>query len=632
MKPAHVKGDTFEQVLSRRVARRSFLKGAASAAALFVVTPGDFSGSARAQSSGAQTLGFASIPLSSADRVVVAENYASHVVVRWGDPLFSDAPTFDPFNQTAAAQARQFGYNCDFVGFFPLTPSGSRSTAGVLVVNHEFTDPVGMFPGYVPGAPTLEQVNTEIAAQGVSIVEIVRQNAGRGPWSYVQGSAFNRRLTSDTEMEITGPAAGHPLLRVSSDSTGTRVRGTLNNCAAGKTPWGTVLTCEENFNQYFSNLNGLSTSDPRRAMHARYGLPGGASPRRWENFHSRFDLRQEPNEPFRFGWVVEVDPFNPSSAPKKRTALGRFKHEAATIAISRTGRAVAYSGDDERFDYMYKFISDGQVNFADRAANDGLLDRGTLYVARFNDDGSGEWLPLVGGQGPLANWSQAEVLINTRGAADLLGATRMDRPEDIETNPVNGKLYCVFTNNTQRGAAGRPGPNPANPRAVNRHGHIIELTEANADPGSTFFTWEIFMLCGDPQNSADGTFFAGFDQRKEISPISSPDNIAFDARGNLWISTDGLSANLPGNDGVFAVPVEGPQRGLVRQFLSAPVEAEVCGPEFTPDGLTFFCAIQHPGEGGNFITPLSTWPDDTIPPRPSVVAVTHVRDLPIGVR
>jgi secreted PhoX family phosphatase len=382
-----------------------------------------------------------------------------------------------------------------------------------------------------------------------------------------------------------------------------------------------VLTAEENFHQYFANADLLPADDPRKAVHARYGLPKAASERLWERYHERFDISKHPNEPFRFGWVVEVDPYNPHAVPMKRTALGRFKHEGATVVVAPDERVVVYSGDDERFEYVYKFVSAGHVDASQREANIGLLDEGTLYVATFHDDGTGQWLPLVFGQGGLTPEhgfaSQAEVLINTRGAADVLGATKMDRPEDIETNPVNGKVYCLMTNNTQRTAAQ---VDAANPRANNRHGHIIELAEDGDDPTSVTFTWEIFILCGDPANPDDDVFFAGFDPAL-VSPMSSPDNVVFDNAGNLWISTDGQPSTFKKNDGVYAVPVEGPERGYVRQFLSGVPGGEMASLIFTPNNHTLFCAVQHPGEGSVIENPSSTWPDGTTPPRPSVIAV-----------
>jgi uncharacterized protein len=621
--------ETFEEVFRRRLNRRSFLKGAVASVPLVLFGPSLLTQPSPVEAEGDSTLTFEPIQLSTEDAVIVPPGYATQVVIRWGEPLHPDVPPLDNLNQSAELQARQFGYNCDFVGYFPLHQGRSRSSSrGLLAVNNEFPNSELMFPGYVPGNPTRQQVDVELAALGVSIVEVV--HLPRRGWQYKVTSDFNRRITGETEVEITGPASGHEWLQVSYDATGTKVRGTFDNCAGGKTPWGTFLTCEENFQNRFANRDALAADDPRKAVHTRYGLPTGATLQGWELFHPRFDLAQEPNEPFRFGWVVEIDPYDPTSVPKKRTALGRYRHEGATVLVARDGRVVVYSGDDERFDYMYKFVSAGSFDPDRHAANFDLLDAGTLYVAKFNDDGTGEWRPLVFGQGPLtpANGfaSQAEVLINTRGAADQLGATKMDRPEDIETNPVNGKVYCVMTNNNQRTAAQIDAPNP---RANNVHGHIIELTESGDDATATTFTWEIFILCGDPNNPADGAFFADCDPSL-VSPISSPDNITFDGEGNLWIATDGQPSTLGKNDGIYAVPVDGAERGCLRQFLSGPVGCELCGPEFASNFTTLFCAIQHPGEGGTLEMPASTWPDGMTPPRPSVIAVVKTDGGTIG--
>jgi len=614
------KDETFAEVVQRRLSRRGFLKGGLAGASLLVLGPVILGRRDDVAAAPEPTLTFQPIALSEEDRVIVSPGYAVTVLIRWGDPIHPDAPAFDVKHQTAERQALQFGYNCDWLDFFPLphhlSPNASR---GLLAVNHEYTNPELMFLGYVPGSPTQEQVDVEIAAHGLSIVEVVRLPIGG--WRYRLSSDFNRRLTGETEIVITGAAAGHDWMKTSYDPAGTRVRGMLNNCAGGKTPWGTILTCEENFHQYFANRDALPDDDPRKAVHTRYGLPTGASERRWELYHPRFDLAQEPNEPFRFGWVVEIDPYDPHFVPKKRTALGRFRHEGATCVVALDGRVAVYSGDDERFEYLYKFVTAGQYDARRREANFGLLDEGTLYVARFHDDGTGEWLPLVFGQGPLtpANGfnSQGDVLINTRGAADLLGATQTDRPEDIETNPVTGKVYCVMTNNTRRTAED---VDAANPRADNRHGHIIELTEDDNDHMAQTFTWEIFLLCGDPDNPDDGAYFAGFDPRL-VSPISSPDNITFDLRGNLWIATDGQPSTFGKNDGIYAVPVEGPERGYVRQFLSGVPGGEMASLAFNPHNHALFCSVQHPGEGSTLAAPSSTWPDGTTPPRPSVIAV-----------
>jgi hypothetical protein len=618
--------ESFQQVMERRLARRDFLKGAAASAAALAIAPAALESEAEAAAQGGIT--FSPIQLDTSDRVTVSPGYLSQPLIRWGDPLFPGAPAFDVNRQSASAQAQQFGYNCDFLFYleFPRNPferTARRDSAGLLWVNHEYTNPELMFPNYDVNKVTREQVDIELAAHGGSLVQIERLRKSRflsqPQWQPVY-SPFNRRITGETICVLTGPAAGSELLKTSADSTGTRVRGMLNNCGGGITPWNTIVTCEENFDQYFANLGKLPDSDRRKAMHSRYGLPTAASERRWENFYDRFDISKEPNEAFRFGYAVEIDPFNPYTPPKKRTALGRTKHEAATFVVAPDQRVVAYMGDDQRFEYMYKFVTKGKFNSQAGVANGDLLDEGTLYVAKFNDDGTGEWLPLVAGQGALSAWTQAEICIYTRSAADLVGATKMDRPEDIETNPINGKVYAAMTNNTQRGTAGRPGANKANPRANNRHGHIIEITEEKNDATATSFKWEIFCLCGDPAVATEGTYWAGWTGL--VSPISSPDNIAFDSKGNLWIATDGQINTFRKNDGVYVVPVEGPQRGWMRQLLSGVPGGEVASLAFSPNDLFLFVSIQHPAEGSTLAQPTSRFPDGDLP-RPTVVVVEN---------
>jgi secreted PhoX family phosphatase len=651
--PAANNGETFEDVLSRRIARRSFLKGALMTAPILVAGP-SFLKPAQAEPS-RDGLNFQPISLDNQDQVLVPDGYEHHVLARWGDPLFKSSPSFDPFNQTPQAQRLQFGYNCDYVSFLSLSRErrfnsrerDSNGRSALLFVNHEYTNEPVMFPGYDGQNPTAAQVDIAIAAHGCSIFEI-EESRSKG-WQLVERSDFNRRITGETEMRLTGPAAGDDLMKVSYDPTGTRVRGMLNNCGGGNTPWGTVLTCEENFNQYFANRAGLPDVDPRKAVHSRYGVGSnvsgfapGRSERGWELYHDRFDLTKEPNEPFRFGWVIEIDPYDPKFEPKKRTALGRVKHEAATTVVARDGRVAVYTGDDERFEYMYKFVTKKKFDKRNRDANFALLDEGILHVAKFNDDGTGQWLPLVFGQGnlvPPSFSSQADVLIRTRFAADAAGGTKMDRPEDIETNPSNGKVYCAMTNNTNRGVGSNPGVNGANPRTPNRHGQIIEITENENNAASLAFKWEIFLLCGnpdtDPVNSpapplgAEATYFGGFDHSR-VSALSSPDNIAFDRRGNLWIATDGQPTTFQMNDGIFAVPVTGEERGFLRQFLSGVFGAEVASLHFGADDRALFVSIQHPGEPGTgpnsrnstFENPTSVWPDNQTPPRPSVIVIT----------
>jgi hypothetical protein len=563
--------------------------------------------------------------------LLVPEGYVYNVIIRWGDPITASAKEFDPTSQTPDQQMRQFGYNCDFVGFLPLPPGSQNSTHGLLVVNNEYTNPELMFPNWdgKNETKTKEMVDIELAAHGVSIIEVQRDSSGQ--WTYVKDSKYNRRLTGESPMmTISGPAAGHPWLQTSYDSTGTQVRGTLNNCAGGVTPWGTVLSAEENFHQYFGGKVDEIKDETIKALHKRYGIRDEYG---WAAHNERFDVTREPSEPLRYGWVVEIDPYDPQSVPIKRTALGRCKHEAATIVITPENRVVAYSGDDERFEYLYKFVSAGRYDPNNRAANMQLLDSGTLYVAKFNDDGTGEWLPLVFGQGPLTIengfHSQAEVLINTRRAADLLGATKMDRPEDAEANPKTGKVYAIMTNNTRR----KPEQvDKANPRPENRHGHIIEMTEAGGDHTATKFHWEIFIACGDPNDPAQQAFYQN---QKGVSWFSCPDNLTFDDQGRAWIATDGQPSTIKKNDAVYVVETEGPQRGMAKMFLSGLPGGEVCGPEFTPDNQTFFVAIQHPGEGkdSTFEKPISRFPDykDHMPPRPSVVAVYRQEGGKVGI-
>ncbi|MCG5053291.1 MAG: PhoX family phosphatase [Myxococcales bacterium] len=645
-------GEYFGNVMRERIARRSLLKGFGAATGAAMV-PAIFSAKqAQAADHGAR-LTFSPILPNGLDAITVPAGYTHNVVVAWGDPLFPGVPGFDVNAQSPAVQAQQFGFNCDFIVQMPLPPwftrpSRLRSWAlgvqfrrlftkptrrALLWVNHEYTSGFEMFPGYTDAAPTADQVNIELAAHGGSLVTI--ENTAQG-WVVDKTSPFNRRITGETPMAIDGPAAGSLLLQTSTDPTGRSVKGMLNNCGGGFTPWGTILTAEENFDQYFANRAGASAD--KQALYARLAAPSGASERKWERFHDRFDLGKEPNEYAKFGYVVEIDPYDPTSTPVKHTALGRTKHEAASSTLSKAGNAVVYSGDDARFEYLYKFVSAGQFNPTDRDANMSLLSEGTLYVAKFNADGSGVWLPLVAGQGPLTAAAgfptQAEVCVNTRKAADLMGATKMDRPEDVDVSPVTGKVYMACTNNSARNAvAADAGEVKANPRLGNRWGHVIEISEANADNGSQTFSWEILLLCGDPAIASQGSYFAGFDPSR-VSKISCPDNLDFDQDGNLWIATDGMP-NSPGftglNDGIFAVPVEGPDRGYVRQFLSSVPGAEVASLKHSTDDRTLFACIQHPGEGGGLPNTLSSWPDNTnTPPRPAVVAVRHLANRKIG--
>jgi secreted PhoX family phosphatase len=631
-------------IIGRRLSRRAALRGLLGAAATatladqLLASGGAALAQGTAAGSGGSSLGFREIAHQLGERDAAPEGYEIQTVIRWGDAVLPGAPAFDPARQSAEAQAGQFGYNNDYVDFFPL-PRGSRSaTRGLLAVNHEYTDPQLMFAGLgdeetARQKTSREQVMVELAAHGMSVVEIAREN---GRWAPVRGGSLNRRITATTPMRISGPAAGHARLQTAADPTGRSVLGTLNNCAGGNTPWGTVITCEENFNQYFGGA--AAETGAEAASYKRYGIVKTAS-YGWSRFVERFDLDREPNEPNRFGWVVEFDPYDPQSVPVKRTALGRFKHEGCTHAVAPDGRVVFYSGDDERFDYVYKFVTARPWNPADPAANRDLLDEGTLYAARFHDDGRMEWLPLVHGQGPLtaANGfaSQADVLIETRRAADLLKATPMDRPEDVQANPVNGRVYVMLTNNTRRRAEQ---VNPMNPRAANAHGHVVEMIPPTVGTGpgavdhaATEGRWEIFLVGGRPGVDA------GAQYHQQVSAegwLSCPDNCTFDSKGRIWISTDGAPGTSKMADGLYAADTDGEGRALTRLFYQAPTGAEVCGPCFTPDDETVFLAIQHPGDdkGSSFDRPSTRWPDfdAALPPRPSIIAIVKQGGGKIG--
>jgi secreted PhoX family phosphatase len=598
---------------------------------------------ARRKPKGARGLRFAPVAPNTADAVTVPEGYRQNVVIRWGEPILRGAPAFDPEKQTARAQAAQFGYNCDFLALLPLPGERGRQ---LLVANHEYTDEILMFRGYDAANPTREQVEVAWAAHGLSAV-VVEEDRRSGKLTAVTRHRLNRRVTATTAFRLTGPVAGSDLVKTSADPTGTKVLGTLNNCSGGVTPWGTTLHGEENFNQYFANSS--------RATDKRYGIGTGASERKWERFDKRFDVAQEPNEVHRFGYVVEFDPYDPESTPRKHTALGRFKHEAATVRLTHDGRPVVYSGDDERFDYFYKFVGSKRMkrgsSRAVREHNLSLLDEGTLYVARLTGDspaleidgtgklpkdgefdGSGEWIPLAtataeGAVSHVDGMSAEEVFVFTRLAGDKVGATKMDRPEDIEPNPVTGKVYVALTNNTNRGVGSNAKADEANPRSANKHGHVLELTERWNRPESTRFAWSLFLVAGDPDDPA--TYFAGF-PKDAVSQISCPDNVAFDPHGNLWISTDG--AQLGSHDGLFGVATRGERRGELKQFLTVPKGAETCGPIIQDRRV--LVSVQHPGEidGASVEKPASAWPDGPgTYVRPAVVAVWRADGRDIGV-
>ncbi|KAA1417730.1 PhoX family phosphatase [Nocardioides humilatus] len=654
--------------ISKAIARRSVLRGAAagtgalmlggvaaaSAASPAAAAPGTLAAAAVKGGPLARTK-FRSVAPNRRDAVVLPDGFDHNVVISWGDPVVEGAPAWSPYDLTLDAVKKTFGYNNDYVSVVPLS-----GDAALMTVNHEYDDQTLMYP---TGAYTEEQMAWfGIYSHGLSVVQIKR-GLVPGSWYREKNLAKatkNRRINADTTFRATGPAAGHPLLQTAADPSGTAIKGTLNNCSGGTTPWGTVLSGEENFNQYFNTEGtvptGVTLDDGSTLTNAytRYGIAkSGSDPRKWHKYDDRFDLEAEAHEVHRFGWIVEIDPMKPEQAPRKHTMLGRFKHEGACAVISGDKRAVVYMGDDERGDYLYKFVSadkyDERASAAARRHNKTLLTKGTLFVAKVtgNDvgtptapyDGTGEWLPLTSDtQSFVPGMTVAEVLVFTRQAADLVGPTKMDRPEDVEVNKVNGKVYAALTNNSNRGStfpADEANPvtscgtrtSPGAPlvtQSGNRNGYVLEITPGSDNHARRTFTWDLFLVCGDPDSPE--TYFAGYDKSK-VSRISCPDNVTFDAAGNLWIATDGAPTPLGQNDGLFRVPTAGAERGHVQCFLTVPKGAETCGPLMYDGDKSLFFAPQHPGEisGAVFESPLSTWPNTHDFPRPSVCVAYQAR-------
>jgi secreted PhoX family phosphatase len=617
---------SFDEVLRASLTRRRFLGFAGAVVSLpaFAALTGCAADGAPATG---PLIGFGAVPPSTEDKLLVPSGYRAQVLYRWGDPVGAagGTPAFrSDASNSAEDQALQAGMHHDAIEFFPLPRRGRPGNHGLLAINHEYTDD-GLLHAGGMATWTAEKVRKSQAAHGVSVIEVALTG---NEWRVVRPSAYARRITAYTPMRISGPAAGSALLRTSADPAGREVLGTVNNCAGGITPWGTYLTCEENFNGYFGN--GGAT-----AAQSRYGLRAEGFGYRWHEHDMRFDVLSEPNEPNRFGWIVEIDPYDPKSTPVKRTALGRTKHEGATVTLARDGRVVVYSGDDERFEYIYKFVSRDRHDAPDAARNRDLLDHGTLYVARFNPDGSGEWIALVHGQNGLtaANGfaDQAAVCVYTRQAGDRVGATKMDRPEWVAVNPLTQDVYCTLTNNSERGKERQPGVDPANPRPLNIYGHIIRWREAGADAAATRFAWDVFLLAGDKQHpdAAKRGNIRGDD-------FACPDGIRFDARGVLWIETDASTGAMGtpdwarlGNNQMLAANV---QTGEVRRFLTGPRNSELTGVTIAPDGRTMFVNIQHPGETPSERSDpakprqFSNWPDYDAAGRPRSATVAIRRE------
>lgn len=633
------KDSEFSQLVEKAVSRRQFLRnaGLAGLGAFFMASPlsqaiAESTSTAAvmptevAKTSVSTLMGFKAIPMSTADMVVVPEGYKYEVLVSWGDPIFPDAPVFDPAGKTpASAQEQQFGDNNDGMSFFPIDEN-----RGVLAINNEYINPELMF-AHEGKAMTAEDVKTAQAAHGVSIIEVVKQDSR---WVLDKAGKLNRRITAITAMDLTGPAAGHALMKTSADATGTRVLGTMNNCANGQTPWGTYLTCEENFNNYFGTAD--ASFKPTELMQ-RYGIEVEEKRYQWNKFDERFDIAKSPNEMNRFGWVVEIDPMDPASTPKKRTALGHIKHENAALVVNSDGRVVVYMGDDERGEYLYKFVSSGKYKADDKAANAHLLDEGTLYVAKFSSSnnelkGKGEWLELSYGKNGLTAEKgfadQGEVLIKTRQAATTVGGTTMDRPEWVAVHPNNNTVFCTLTNNKNRGKKDNQPIDGVNPRAENPYGHIVRWMPSNADHTASSFDWDLFVLAGNPTVNKEG-LLAGSANITVENMFNSPDGLGFDKDGRLWIQTDGNYKNEKefagmGNNQMLCAD---PTTGEIRRFLTGPIACEVTGLSFTPDYKAMFVGIQHPGED---LIPSHFPAGGDSKPRSSVLVITRTDGGVIG--
>ena len=585
----------FSKMVDQVLSRRQLLGAAGAGIGLFL----GGQGMALAANTGANTtantgprMGFKPIAANSLDTITVPAGYQWRVLASWGDAILPGGTSFDHATRgTATSQSLSIGDNNDGMSFFSL-----GADHGVIAVNNEYANYELLF---VNGrCNSIEDTRKAQAAHGVSVFEVRRVG---GIWKLQPQARLNRRITANTEMRLSGPAAGSALLKTQADPTGTVALGTFNNCANGRTPWGTYLTCEENFNGYF----GTAESLPDQAAFKRYGISAKGAGLNWFPFDGRFDLAKNPNEPNRFGWVVEIDPMDPTSTPIKRTALGRFKHENAEVVVNADGRVVVYMGDDEKGEHVYKFVSAKKWDAKNASANRDLLDEGTLYVARFSTvegkaQGEGEWLELTHGKNGLTAEAgfkdQADVLVHTRLAATVVGATTMDRPEWVAAHPKQAQVYLTLTNNNDRGIKTNQAVNGPNPRAKNVYGQIVRWTPNGNDHASSQFTWDIFALAGNPILHKDA--YAGSANITPDNMFNSPDGLAFDRDGRLWIQTDGDYSNAKdfagmGNNQMLCA---NPVTGEIKRFMVGPVACEITGIAFTPDHKTMFVGIQHPGE------------------------------------
>ena len=599
----------FDAVVESALSRRGFLGGVLAFGSGAVAFGAGLTVPAEARAEG-MAFPFEPIDVATDFDIHVPKGYAWKTLVRLGDPLFSDAEGAYPADGVipVGMSDKVFGENTDGMELFVV--EGRE----VIAVNSEYVNPKINLPAEAEGrARTAEEVQLLKNLQGVTVMEVADQGDG---YAVVLDSKFNRRITHDTPMTMDGPAAGSDFVKTKADPAGMSPKGTMNNCGSGKTLWGTYLTCEENFNGYF----GAVGAHDRTPAEKRYGI-GGKSRYAYEEHDPRYDLNTEPNEPHRHGWITEVDPADPASTPVKHTALGRFKHENAEMVQAADGRIVVCMGDDERGEFMYKYVSKG--TWSEGGSTEGLLSDGTLYVAKFNDDQTGRWLPLTP---ETTGMSVEEILVFSRMAGSKLGATTMDRPEWIACNPLKAEAYCALTNNKNRGIKTNAGGDDTpvggpNPREANKYGQIVRWVPAGLDHGSDAFTWDLYVMAGNPAVHAD--IYAGSANVTPGNMFNSPDGMAFDTTGLLWIQTDGNYKNKGdfAGQGNNQMLVGDPETGAIARFMTVPYGAEVTGLCWSADRKVAFVGVQHPG---------GSWPDGEGKPRSSVVSVWREDGAAIG--
>ncbi|MFW2541432.1 PhoX family protein [Primorskyibacter sp. 2E107] len=593
----------FDAVVERAISRRGFLGGALAFGSAATVMGAGLMSSTTAARAEAHGAGFAFKPIDIATdhEIHLPEGYTHKVLVRWGDALWSEAEgAYDAETGVSVEMSdKVFGENTDGMELFEV--DGKQ----LIAVNSEYVNPKINLPAASEGTPqTADEVTLLKNLQGVTVMEVA--DTGNG-YEIVVDSPYNRRITHETVMELQGPLAGHALVQTNADPEGRTVKGTMNNCGSGKTLWGTYLTCEENFNGYF----GATGEMPEGEGYKRYGI-GGEGRYAYEKFDERYDISKEPNEPHRHGFITEIDPANPDSTPIKRTALGRFKHENAEMVQASDGRLVVYMGDDERGEYLYRFVSNGTW---EEGTNGGdLLNDGTLHVAKFNDDQTGEWLALTP---ETTGMDAAEILVFTRMAASAAGGTTMDRPEWVAANPVKPEAYVALTNNKNRGVKPNAGGddtsvNAVNPRETNNYGQIARWVPADGDHAADTFTWDLYVMAGNP--TVYDNAYAGSENVNAGNMFNSPDGMAFSSDGTLWIQTDGDYSNEGEFEGMGnnQMLLGNTETGEIARFMTVPNGAEVTGLCWSADKKVAFVGVQHPG---------GAWPDGTGKPRSSVVAV-----------